>query len=588
MNNRWLVLCVFGLMLLASCSVDAPPPSQPVNRETALALTPQATVTPPPTRTLVPTAAATITPTPTVEPTAEPTVTATSQALVDVSYCSRPFGPANGARFSARLDRVRTDQTDDFEQITFVFADTSGALHGSASCMLAAGWPEDADYGVTSAPGDAVIAVDLDDWAHDELFAASPLTETVEITPSDVLEQISFAADSLNSRGALLGIGLREPRPFRVRVQGNELIVEVARDEIFPPDDDPLGLTAGEAPAVEQPVFFLQDGDVFRLQAGRAQPLARTPELETGLAVSADGTLLAVCRAPAAAEPFALPYEVRATLWTMRADGSELQQLADVGGCAEPAFATSGKTIAFTANAAPSPPAVLQVWTVPVVGGEPSPVAVVDEWSRSQPQWLADGRLVYRASNGAQSIIFVQGVDGEEREVTAQLLTDVTYEGVGQFVVDAANDQLAIEALRTADDGADLVVLRADGTSVAVEQRGFWQRPLAFTPSGLVYLTTECPSESVLRYTLHRRPSQGSIEAIFSGQTADGIGAATTQGDTLLYVRSTLNTGGLRGNLVEPGPDDESSIWALSPDGASRAQVYTTRSGITQLQATAP
>jgi hypothetical protein len=486
------------------------------------------------------------------------------------------------------LDRVRTDQTDDFEQITFVFADTSGALHGLASCMLAAGWPAEADYGSGIVPGEAVIAVNLDNWAHDELFAASPLTETVEITPSDVLEQVSFAASALDSRGALLGIGLREPRPFRVRVQGDELIVEVARDEIFPPDDDPLGLTAGDAPTLEQPVFFLQDGDVFRLEGGRAQPVTRTPELEIGLAVSADGALLAVCRAPAEAEPFALPYDVRATLWTMRPDGSELQQLADIGGCAEPAFATSGKTIAFTANVAPSPPAVLQVWTVPVVGGDATPVAATDEWSRSQPQWLADGRLVYRASNGTQTIIFVREVDGREREVTAQMLTDVTYEGVGQFVVDAANGQLAIEALRTADDGADLVVLRADGTSVAVEQRGFWQRPLAFTPSGLVYLTAECPAESVLRYTVHRRPAQGSIETLFSGQTADSIGAATTQGDTWLYVRSTLTSGGTRGPFVEPGFDAESAIWAISADGASRAQVYTTDGGITQLQSTAP
>ncbi len=588
MNKCWLVLCMWGLMLLVSCSVDAPPASVPVNRETALALTPQATATLAPTRTSVPTAAATITPTPTLEPTAAPEETATTRALVDVSYCTRSFGPANGARFSARLDRVRTDQTDDFEQITFVFADTSGALHGSASCMLAAAWPADADLGASAAPGAGIIAVSLDDWAHDDLFAASPLTETVEITPSDVLEQVSFAAASLDSRGALLGIGLREPRPFRVRVQGDELIVEVARDEIFPPDDDPLGLTAGDAPAVEQPVFFLQAGDVFRLQGGRAQAVARTPELETGLAVSADGTLLAVCRAPADAEPFALPYGVRATLWTMRPDGSGQQQLADVGGCAEPAFAMSGKTIAFTANVAPSPPAVLQVWTVPTVGGEASSVAPADEWSRSLPHWFADGRLVYRASNGSQTIIFVRGVDGREQEVTAQMLTDVTYDGVGQFVVDPANGQLAIEALRTADDGADLVVLRADGSSVAVEQRGFWQRPLAFTPDGLVYLTTECPSESVLRYTVHRRPPRGSIETMFSGQTADGIGAATTQGDTLLYVRSTSDAPGVRGPSVEPGLADESSIWAISVDGTARAQLYTSDSGITQLQSRGP
>ncbi len=216
---------LLALLLLVGCSIDAPPPAAPINRETALALTPSPTSTTAPTSTLTPTMTATAAPTPTTEPTEEPTeapaATATAEPLVDVSYCRRAFGPLTAARFSARIERVKTAQTEDFDQVTFVFGNLDGQLHGEATCMLAAGWPFDADYGAGAVPGDAVIAVTLDDWAHDDLFASSPLTETTEITTGGALEGISYAARSLESRGAVLGIGLSEPRPFRIRVQTN-------------------------------------------------------------------------------------------------------------------------------------------------------------------------------------------------------------------------------------------------------------------------------------------------------------------------------------------------------------------------------
>lgn len=456
--------------------------------------------------------------------------------------------------------------------------------------MLASGWPKDMNLGTTQAPGAAVIAVSLDDWAHDDLFAASPLTQTAEITPSGVLQRVAFAADSLASRGAVLGIGLREPRPFRVRIDGDRLIVEVARNASYPPAEDPLGQAASPPPPPQQPLFFLQNGDVWRYANGAASVVTKTADLETGMAVSPDGTMLAVCRAPADAEPFALPYDVRATLWTMRADGTDAQQLADVGGCAEPAFAASGKTIAFTANVAPNPPAVLQVFTVPVIGGEATPVTVgLDEWSRSQPQWLTDGRLIYRASNGSgQTILDVRDVDGAEREISGQLLTGPTYRGVGQFVVDAANNQIAVEALRSADDGADLVVLRVDGTQVAAEKRGFWQRPLAFSSTGLIYLTVECPSESLLTYTIHRRTAQGTIETLASGRTATDFGAVAAVGDNLLYVRTVTNRSGLRGPLTRSELDTASSIWMMTADGSGRAELYAAPSPVTNLQKAQP
>jgi hypothetical protein len=193
---------------------------------------------------------------------------------------------------------------------------------------------------------------------------------------------------------------------------------------------------------------------------------------------------------------------------------------------------------------------------------------------------------VYRADNeSGQSVIFVRNTDGSEAEITQTILTGATYDGVGQFIVNLSTNQIALEALRSADDGADLVVLRDDGSQVAVEQRGFWQRPLAFTEQGLVYLTVECPSESVARYTVQRRPPQGSIETIASGSTAAGVGSATAQGDMLLYVRTELENDGVRGQQVEPQLGTPSSIWGLSLDGSTRDDVYSADGSITSLTA---
>lgn len=586
MKLRWLLW--LPLLALIGCTIDSPAPVVPVDPTAAQALTPSPTLT----ATIAPTDE----PSPTVAPTQPPesapptaTVQPTQSPAADVSYCRHDFGPADGARFRARLSDVRTNATDQFDQVIFEFAELDGALHGMAQCLTAASWPVEADIGAQAAPGDALIAVDLPDWAHDDLFAASPLTDTTAITGGAVLDRVAFAANSLDSRGATLGVGLREPRPFRVRVEDARLIVEISRDATFPPDDDVLGTTEGTAPAIDQPVFFLAGGDVYRLANGRAQPVKQTPEQEIGLAVSPDGSVLAVCRAPADAEPFALPYGVRATLWTMRPDGSDEQQLADVGGCAEPSFATSGRTIAFTANVAASPPAVLQIWTVPVVGGDARPAnTALDEWSRSQPRWLADGRLIYRAENAGQQVLFLRDDDGSEREITATLLSGQAYRGVGSFEVDHDSGQIAVEALRNADQGADLVVLATDGTQVAAEQRGFWQRPLSYVGGDLIYLTAECPAEAVLSYTLHRRSAQGTIDELARGSTAESIGAATATGDVLLYVRGARAEAGLRGPTPQLDTQASSAIWVLALDGSGRAEIYRADRAIDRLSAVVP
>jgi hypothetical protein len=520
-----------------------------------------------------PAALPTQTPTPvaTRVPTPVPTPTPVL-ATGDMSYCQRSFGPTSNARFSARLSDIRVQEAEQFFQITFAFTDTDGMLHGQARCAWAAAWPS-ADLGSSQAPGSAFIGLHLDQWAHDEAFEESIKFQPVDVAPGGPVQGIAFAADSLWSRGALIGIGLSGPRPFEVRLQESTLIVVIARGAAaaYPPSNDWLGQEQGDVAALDRPVFFLQNGDVYRLENGQAQPITSTVDRETALAVSLDGALLAVCRAPQDADPITAANEIRATLWVMRNDGADQRQLADVGGCADPTFDTSGSLIAFTTNVA----AVRQVWTVAIIGDEVQPVtAGMDEWNRHAPYWLKDGRLLYRANNDSGQAILVLNDNGVEREISARLLTESPYHGVGRFVVDPVAELIAVEALYPDDAGADLVVLRLDGSQVAVEQRGFWQRPLAFTSDGLVYLTVECPATTVLRYSLRRRTAQGQVETLLSGSTADAIGAVVMLGEMLVYVRMDAPEVSPRGLVITPLPDTPSSVWLLADSGSVRTNVY--------------
>jgi hypothetical protein len=258
----------------------------------------------------------------------------------------------------------------------------------------------------------------------------------------------------------------------------------------------------------------------------------------------------------------------------MSASGQEARLLADVGGCADLQFAPSGKTIAFTANTAAAPPAKLSVWTVPVVVGEPHPATPVDdEWNRYGPVWLPDSRLIYHARQGSNlSVLFIRDDDGTEHEVTSQLLTGPTYGGIGQFVV--GDSLLAVEALRAGEEGADLVLLRFDGTEVAVERRAFWQRPLAFVADGLVYLATECPSSTVQEYTLLRRKQDGTTEELLQGRTLGGIGEVVSASNSLLVNRIDRPAPGIRGPQAAPSNNARGSLWIVSDDSSTRRELY--------------
>ncbi len=578
------------LILLISCSRQAPLPSLPIPpRPTASlaisiptpsptpSMTPSATPTPSPSSTTTPTA------TPAV-PTTIPTSTATPQ-LAELTLCNQDFGPPDIARFSARLGRVEVRQLPLLDQLTFVFSDLKGDLHGTAGCLRRAQWEHALS---TPAAGDSMLAISLADWGHDQAFTASAISDTLPLTVTGALTGITFVPTQQASRGLTIGIGLHQSFPYRVLVDSHpdRLIVEVARNLSTGVTSDPLGQATGEINPPDSPIFFLQNNDIWRWWRGQAAPVVKTDELETALAVSPDHATLAVCRASADTDPATPPYTTRATLWVLRADGSEARELADVGGCADLVFARDGKTLAFTVNTATVPPATLSIWIVPLVVGKAVQLtATNDEWSRYAPQWLSDGRLIYRARNiGGQTVIFVRDNNGQEREVTSTLLTGSKYSGVGEFVVNGADNTLAVAAFRNDKPGTDLVFLGLDGAELApADGRGYWQRPLIWTPAGLVYLTTECPSAVSQRYTLRLHRGSNS-EDLLSGESTTGLGDVTAFDSQILYSRVASPQAGDRGPQADAEANTPVAVWIMTADGNLRHQLYTAPVPVTAIQ----
>lgn len=596
-----LGVLIIGAYMLLGCSLEAAPtvPTETyINQATAKVLTPTATATPvpptatptvTPTQTPIPTS--TTTPTPTTAPTVTPLPTATTDPqLADLGYCRTTFGPKEGGRFSARLTSIEARRAGLLDQLTLTFGDVQGSVYGSASCVDGADWRQFDRATGTEPPDPKVLVLSLPAWAHDEAWSRSPITQTTTINGAGSFSRVNFAADPLNSRGTMIGIGLRQALPFRVRIEDQpvRIVVEVQRDARIEPREDPLGQPAGQIDPPNRPIFFLQNYDAWRFENGQSQPLTTTKELETSLAVSPDGATLAVCRAPADTDPAALPYGVRASLWVMRATGGEERLLADVGGCADLRFAPSGKTISFTANTASVPPAVLAVWTVPLVGGEPHRVTPAgDEWSRFGALWLPDSRLIYSARNtSGLSVLFIRENDGTEREVTSQLLTGPMYRGIGQFIV--GNDLLAVEALRSDEEGADLALLRFDGAAVAVEKRAFWQRPLAFSQDGLIYLSTACPSGVAQAYTVVRRDQGGTTSDLLRGRSLAGIGDVIAAGDKLLLTRIERPAPGIMGPQALAKTDSRGSLWMVTMDFQARREILSAPAPISGVRTSGP
>jgi hypothetical protein len=313
--DRQILILGICLILLAGCSFESP--VLPVALTTATASTPEPATTPTlpaptPTSTEAPTETPTEAPTatpipsPTITPTPAPTI---DPELADLSYCRQSFGAQDPVRFSARLVAITAEKLSLVDRVTLTFSDTTGLIHGSAGCIEGMQWAKIAGPGGQIAPGAAVLALELDDWAHDQGWTTSPITSTMALTGTTVFDRVSFSSDPLASRGETIGIGLRRPLPFRIQVAERpaRIIVEVDREAQIQAGDDPLTQAASRVELPDRPIFFLQNYDIWHWSDGQAQPLTTTADLETALAVSPDGETLAVCRAPADSEPSALP-----------------------------------------------------------------------------------------------------------------------------------------------------------------------------------------------------------------------------------------------------------------------------------------
>jgi hypothetical protein len=588
-----LLVCA-ALAFLAGCEQTSIARQEEIrNFETVQALTPSPTSSPTITPTLPPTATATATegpsptpvpPTATTVPSATPVPSPTplpptptaNAALKDFSLCTQPVGDAEGGRFSARVTTITTTVDPNFERVVFALdvpAD-SAKPHATARCLASA------------QGGGYELRLSLDGWLHDEAFSSSVVSATQALSGTKLLQQVQYVVDPNAQIGADIVLPLAEPNPFYVTLQENpyQLVVEVATSSQIGPASDMLTLASPGTARPATPIYYIQDGDIWRSDSGPPEHLTKSEQAETAISVSRAGGRVAYCQA---SSPPGDPLEV-SSLWVMELDGQKPQELTAPGRtCAEPAFSPDGKSIAFVVDEDTSgvQPARLSIWTIDLTSGRGPQrvVAAADSWSRYGPQWLADGALVYAATNeDGRSTLFLRSAAGEETDIGAPLLSAkgadgqslARFESFGRPLVAPDGKTIAVEALRVEEPGADLVLLDGSGAEIKGQAGdGFWSRPVAFDASGtLYYLTSACASDVAQSYTLIARPRSGADRTLAVGQTLGGFGSFVAYDGGLAYVAVTAQgAGSPRGpQATGAGP---SALWIWDLAGGARSKL---------------
>jgi hypothetical protein len=584
------LLLVFALLLAAGCEQQSIAEQEQIrSRQTLEASTPSVTPSPTlaPTATAAPTLTGTPGPTPTPSPTVPPTntpvptltplpPTATpNPALANFSLCTQTAGDPAGGRFSARVSGITTTVQPAFERLTIGLnvPGDSAAPHATARCLSAA---DDLAGGAPGA-GKYVLLLDLDGWLHDDTFRGASLTQTLALSGTTVLKRLAYRFDPNAAAGVTLAIDLDQPQPFRISFQDKPMrfVIEVAKAASIGPGNDSLSLASGSAKP-DKPIFYIQNGDIWRYEGDKATNITDSPEAETALAFSPAAGMVAFCRSATGAAPDdAL---APGTLWTMRADGSEQAEAAAAGySCGDPAFSPDGKTIAFAVADTAATPLRYDIWSVATAGGEPTRLtSAADEWSRFSPQWLAEGRLIYAAAaEDGRSTLLMHSSDGGEADVGAALLVATSgpststprFTGFGRPLAAPDGSLIAVEAMRVDKPGADLVLLDTKGAEVPASGDGYWARPLAWGADGtLYYLRTSCPSTVAQSYTLHARAKSGDDRVIAGGDTLGGLGAFSAAGSGLAYVTFAHSPPGQRGPLAID-PSSASTLWFWDAGG---------------------
>lgn len=606
-----IVLLVAALLLLASCG-DSVAELERI-------------VTPTPVPTSTPTPSPTVTKTPTITPTpspAPPTATplpptpTPNPALVGFSYCNQEAGKTDSGRFSARLNEVSTESFPAFErfELEFALSPDSQSLSALGNCL------SERDFLLVSgepvSPGSYVLALHLPAWLHDDAFAESVVTRTYGFTNTTMINSIELRYEQNDDAGATFYLGLDEPVMYRLSLEDPaRLRVEVARSSSLNEASDMLNLPLGNNRSlnVEDPLFFLLKGDIWRADATGVISLTETIQDETALALDPDGTALAFCRTRNAGEtPGESALFVPGDLWLMRADGSRQRQVASIGfNCADPAFSPDGSLLALSVGETSVNPSHRSIWVVPaqtttpitstdsITRTTPTPtpampmaaqrVAGDDEWSRSAPQWIDDETLVYaaRATDGRSTLFLLRIPEAIEEDIGAELVVGDRYRALGEPLVSPDGRVIAVEAVRADQSGADLVLLDANGAEQDVISADYWTRPLAWSSDGkLLYMTTVCPGTLVQDYKLSLRDTlTGSGDRLLaSGIALGGFGdAAIVQGD-IAYVTSERAQPGLHraGNIAAQSPS-RLWLWSLDVGSASRGIIYQGDRDITSL-----
>jgi hypothetical protein len=598
----WL-LCAL-LMVAAGCEQTSIAEQEQIrNAQTLQASTPSAT----PTETATPSATPTSTSTPTVgpsptgtntpvpSPTPLPPTATPNPALAGFSLCSQAAGDPGAGRFSAQVTGITTTVEAAFERVVIGLspAADSAAPYAVARCQSTAGLV--AEVGQPAIGSPYVIRVDLDGWLHDEAFRASVVSPTVALSGTTVLQDLAYRYDRAADAGAALTFGVNEPLPFRLTLEDNptRLVLEVAKTSSLGPSSDMLALRSGQNTRPAEPLFYLQGGDVWRADGG--QPRNLTEALRDGqygditsLAVSEDAGQVAFCAtAPGADAGDAL---APSALWAMTDDGQDQRLLAEPGrSCAFPAFSPAGDAVAFAVDETGAVPPRLSIYTVPLDGdaAEERVTAAQDEWSRFAPQWLDDDRLVYAATaEDGRSTLFLRNADGQELDIGAELTRGDRYRALGVPLIAPDGSAIAVEGLRAAAPGADLILLDANGQEIKGQSPvggGYWNRPVAWSPDGtLFYLTSECVSDVAHTYTLHTRTRAGQDRTVAAGTTLGAFGEFVATDGGLVYATLEVAAPGPRGPLrvVRGAP---STLWFWDLVSGSRTPLAEVDSAVVGL-----
>ncbi len=593
---RQRVSLALVVVALAACQQAPQPTARPLqNQLTILALTPTGTATPTATVTLTPapaspTSAPSVTPTRTVGPsptkgatpinpsavipqtTPQATPLSTPTANQSSSFCTQNFGAVSDERFSARLNNAGLDRTPNGDRLFLELTSSSGPVNGQVRCVPpAAAQLLSNDSSIVS-----VIQIDLPLWRHDELWSSSSVTLT-KVLRLDTLQHVRsvVSQSSSDSAGVLIEIGLDQALPFTVQLNGGRLNVVIADNANTVLSDDALSKSNGKPTAPKQPVVFASKGDLYRYESSRVVPITTTLAIESDVALSPDRTQIAFCRA----NPDGLP--TQGALWTSTIDGDNETLVADVGGCAEPAWALDGGVIWFTAPWSDAAPDSYRLWQVTANGGDASAVSPLDEWSRRMPHALPDGSVltVGHTDGGQGALLISNPLSGTDSLLGQASLGN--YASVGKASVSADGTRIAVEAIR-ADGGADLVVLDQSGKQLDLISGQWWVRPLAWgNDNTLYYLNVICRSGQVLNYSLHSR--QGSKDSqIVKGSTLGDLGSVAVVDDTMLYVRSLQSPDTERG--AQPVIGGASELWLYDLSNSARTRLIAADDGITSVK----